>query len=532
MAETVHADTDRAEPRRRPDAEAYWRSGLTHAEATRRERAETWREETQSPWEASPPGLVVWLIWRALYKGFQPLWLILSLLAAGWFGGQWLIGRGNLDPPPADESVSGRLSVAIASAVPPGMDARAFWEERLDAALDGDRRRRADIDRFRAWAALGPVLIGRDRLALEHLAGDGNTAALDAQLRAGPPWERQALMDRALADRLAAGRSAGLEPPELILAPERLRQRHERALFLWSIADTSARAFFQGRARGEFEMRSLPGLVAEDVAGDTRLYGGVRHFVIQACAHRAAAFEGCDAAIIPDAPADTLAFSLAAIEAGLVQLQISPSVAMPGAEVLQAASRAGRLTEGFRTALEADLAAALSSGEALAALSATGLRADIAFAAPDQTALLLRGGIDARTREGAGGLSEMLRDIAAIRAQTSPAVAVRLLDGLAGPDDVRRLRGLVDVAGDRSLAVRELLGEAALTVVEPAIPAPVVESADQDRLKRNAMLALISAAVVVLLTLVRLATPRRIRLGARTNLADAWMSRLTLGRKT
>ena len=532
MAETVHADTDRAEPRRRPDAEAYWRSGLTHAEATRRERAETWREETRSPWEASPPGLVVWLVWRALYKGFQPLWLILSLLAAGWFGGQWLIGRGDLDPPPADESASGRLSVAIAAAVPPGMDPRAFWEDRLDAALDGDRRRRADIDRFRAWAALGPDLIGRDRLALESLAGDGDAAALDAQLRAGPPWERQALMDRALSERLAAGRSAGLEPPELVLAPERLRQRHDRALFLWSIADTSAEAFFRGRARGEFEMRSLPGLVAEDVAGDTRLYGGVRHFVIQACAHRAATFEGCDAAIIPDAPADTLSFGLAAVEAGLVQLQISPSVAMSGAEILQAAGRAGRLTEDFRSALEADLAAVLSSGEALAALSATGLRADIAFAAPDQTALLLRGRIDARTREGAGPLSEMLRDIAAIRAQTSPAVAIRLLDGLSGLDDVRRLRGLVDMAADRALAVRELLGPRALEAAGPVMPAPVVESADQDRLKRNAMLALMSAAVVVLLTLVRLATPRRIRLGARTNLADAWMSRLTLGRKT
>ena len=531
MAETVHADTDRAEPRRRPDAEAYWRSGLTHAEATRRERAETWREETQSPWEASPPGLVVWLVWRALYKGFQPVWLILSLLAAGWFGGQWLIGRGDLDPPLA-ESASGRLSVMIASAVPAGLGPRAFWEDRLDAALDGDRRRRADIDRFRAWAALGPDLIGRDRLALESLAGDGDAAALDAQLRAGPPWERQALMDRALAERLAAGRAAGLEPPELVLAPERPRQRYDRALFLWSIADTSAEAFFRGRARGEFEMRSLPGLVAEDAAGDTRLYGGVRHFVIQACAHRPAAFEGCDAAIIPDAPADTLSFALAAIEAGLAQLQVSPSVAMSGAEILQAAGRAGRLREDFRTALAADLARMLSSDEALAALGATGLRADIAFAAPDQTAVLLRGQIDARTRDGAVALSQMLSDIAAIRAQTSPAVAVRLLDGLAGPDDVRRLRGLVDLAADRALAVRELLGEAALTAAEPVMLEPVVESADQDRLKRNAMLALISAAVVVLLTLVRLATPRRIRLGARTNLADAWMSRLTLGRKT
>lgn len=532
MAETVHADTDRAEPRRRPDAEAYWRSGLTHAEATRRERAETWREETQSPWEASPPGLVVWLIWRALYKGFQPVWLILSLLAAGWFGGQWLIARGDLDPaPPVAATGSGHLSAMIASAVPVDTDPLAFWDDRLDTALDGDRRRRADIDRFRAWAELGPDLIGRDRLALEHLAGDGNAAALDAQLRAGPPWEREALMQRAFTERMAAGRAAGLEPPELILAPESLRQRYDRALFLWSIADTSARAFFQGRARGEFEMRSLPGLVAEDVAGDTRLYGGVRHFVIQACAHRAAAFEGCDAAIIPDAPADRLSFSLAAIEAGLVQLQVSPSAAMPGAEVLQAASRAGRLTENFRTALEADLAAVLSPDEALAALSATGLRADIAFAAPDQTALLLRGRIDARTRDGAAAVSEMLRDIAEIRAQTSPAIAIRLLDGLAGPEEAGQLRGLVDMTGGRALAVRELLGAAALEA-GPVLPEPVAVSTDQDRLKRNAMLALISAAVVVLLTLVRLATPRRIRLGARTNLADAWMSRLMLGRKT
>jgi hypothetical protein len=46
------------------------------------------------------------------------------------------------------------------------------------------------------------------------------------------------------------------------------------------------------------------------------------------------------------------------------------------------------------------------------------------------------------------------------------------------------------------------------------------------------MLALISAALVLLLTLIRVVTPRRIRLASRTNLADAWISRLTLGRKT
>ena len=54
----------------------------------------------------------------------------------------------------------------------------------------------------------------------------------------------------------------------------------------------------------------------------------------------------------------------------------------------------------------------------------------------------------------------------------------------------------------------------------------------EEWLEQRTMLALISAALVLLLTLIRVVTPRRIRLASRTNLADAWISRLTLGRKT
>lgn len=536
MAETVHADegdmqSGGARPRRRPDADAFWRSGLTQAEAIRRERVERWRDETRSPWEASPPGLVLWLLWRAVYKGFQPLWLMASLAAALWFGAQWLESAGGVaavsEPVPDAQA---QLRAAIAAAVPADRDPHAFWNERLDRALDGDRRRRPDIDRFRSWVAIGPDLIGRDRLALEALAGPAGPDVLDARLRAGPPWERRALLSDTFRTRLTEGEARGLVPPELVFAPEAVRARYERSHFHWSIADTSARAFFRGRQRGEFEMRSLPGLIAESrTGGHTRLYGGVRHLVIQACAHAPGAVEGCGAPIIPDEPADALRYSLAALEAGLARLPAAPSEAMSGAEVLQAGYRAGRLSPGLQAVLAGPLAAALPPAAVTHGLAATAVRADLAFAAPDQAQPSLSGRIDLRGGEEAVMLAEMLRDLAAIRAQTAPEIAIRLLDGLETPQDVRRLRGLVDIAGDRALAVRDLLGPAALERAAPEIRAPA--QADPV-VKRHAMLALFCAGLVILLTLFRLATPRRIRLAARTNLADAWISRLTLGRKT
>ena len=104
---------------------------MTQAEAIRRERVERWRDETQSPWEASPPGLVLWLLWRALYKGFQPLWLIASLAAALWFGAD--------GDPFAIDTVTGTAAVALwaLKAAPTLTDAEAMarrlWDQRHQA---------------------------------------------------------------------------------------------------------------------------------------------------------------------------------------------------------------------------------------------------------------------------------------------------------------------------------------------------------------------------------------------------------------
>lgn len=529
MADTVGTGPDQAEARRQPDADAYRRAGLTRAEAVRREKVERWRGETQSPWEASLPGVAVWLVWRAVLKGFQPFWLIASLVLAGWFVAQWLGGNGGIAAAtgPVPDGVE-RLRTAIARAVPAHEDPRAFWTSILSETLDGDRRR-PDIDRFRSWAALGPDLVGRDRLALDLLAGPAGPGALDARLRAGPPWEREASLDAAFRQELVRGEAAGLVPRELVFADDELRRRYARSQFEWQVIADSANAFFGGRRRGEFEMRSVPGLVRDRRQGaPTRLYGGVRHLVIQACAHAAPALAGCEAPIIPAATADPVRYSLAALESGFAQMHISSAIARSGAETLQAARLAGQVSPQLDDWLAQTLDTAIPPAALTASLAGSGLRTDLAFAAPDWTEQDIARRFDARTQEGAVALSELLRDVARIRERTSPVLAIRLMAGLDDAEDVRRLRELTDLAGERALAVRELLGREALVLTAEPAAAP----ASDPVLERNIMLALMSAALVVLLTLIRLTTPQTIRKSGRLALADAWMSRLVLGRKT
>lgn len=524
MAETVHGETDTI-----PDAHAYRRAGLTMREAIRRENVQRWRAETQSPWEANLLGLAGWLLWRAVFKGFQPLWLILSLGLAAWYGLAWMMSAGGVDavagpqPGPAQ-----RIRSAIAASVPTGTDAKAFWNTRLNAALDGDHRRRPDIELFRSWAALGPDLVGRDRLALERLAGPGGAVVLDARLRAGPPQARRQRLDAAFDDALRSGADAGMVPPELVFAAPGIRDRYARSQFAWSVAQTSADGFFRGVRQGEFEMRSLSGLVSPEVTGPTRIYGGVRHLMMQACAQEIEGLVGCGSEIIPDQRRDDLHFALAAMEAGAVQLHIPSSAVRAGAETLQAAWLAGRLDPQFAAWLRTVLEDAVPAALVRDALQDRAIRADLAFAAPDRAALSLYHQLDQRTAPRAVELSQVLQDLSGLRDATSPIVAIRLLDGVATREDLCRVAALSRVLGPGTLAARMILPDDAI-LRSDAAAAP---DRSNPQLEQRTMLALISAALVLLLTLIRVVTPRRIRLASRTNLADAWISRLTLGRKT
>ncbi|WP_417479637.1 hypothetical protein [Maricaulis maris] len=522
MTDTVDAgDTNQ------PGADAWQRAGLTRGEAIRRERVDRWRGETQSPWEAGPVGLTVWLLWRAVFKGFQPAWLIGSLVVAAWFALQWLAQTGGIaghvTPQPGE---SERLSQLVREAVPSGADARTLWLDRLNDALRGDRRRRADMDRFRSWAALGPDLIGRDRLALELLAGAAGPQALDARLRAGPAWQRQARLDAAYRRELARGEALGLSPPALVFAPDALQRGQAQRQFAWAVANTSADGFFRGAYRGQFEMRSVPALVATD-AGDTRLYGGVRHLVIQLCADPRTRRPGCDSAIIPPATADDLALALAAIEAGMVSLPGRQHALGSGAEILTAARRAGRLHPQMEAWLAIELVRLLPPDQIGNAFASAGIRPDIAFAAPSRAEPMIAARIEASTAPGAVGLATVFQSVARLRTRTSSFESIRLMQFAGSPDALTDVQRLAELSGPATLAVFEWLGEDAFAALQPLPDTPEVEP----RVRQALMLALISVALVLLLTLIRLATPDRLRRASHTSLTDAWISRSLLGKK-
>ncbi|WP_203292606.1 hypothetical protein [Maricaulis parjimensis] len=501
------------------------------SEAERRAHTDAWRDETQSPWEAKFGGLVIWSLWRAVFKGFQPAWLIASLLIALYYLLIWLGSAGGVsgvtrvEPGQVDRVSQALQAATLTQTAQP----ENFWNAQMAAALTSGGRREADIDLFRSWARIGPDMVGRDQLALSLLSGAAGPDWLDARLRAGAPGERERRLEAAVREALIEGEARGLQPPQLVFADPGLVDQYEASQFRWSVAETSARGFFRGQQLGEFAMRSLPGLVSPEVRGPARLFGGVRHLMIQACARPDAALEGCEARIIPSEPSEDIQLALAALEAGLVQLHIASSEVRAGAETLQAAREAGWLSPALEAELAGHLASLLPPDRVLNVLQARGVRADLAFAAPDRAGRTLYLAVDLRTADSAVALSELLRDLAALRQATTPVQAIRLVEGLENYQDVRQLRRLSEILGEGTLAARQLLGPGALTVLDAETPEiltgdPVAQ--------RNAMLALISAACVLLLTLIRLITPRHVRRASWTNLADAWMSRLTLGRKT
>lgn len=519
-ASSNHGDIDIDRVKRQP-------GGLTGAEASRLAATDACRADTLSPWEAPAIGVILWLVWRVLFKGFRPAWLIASLLVAVWFGGQVVNETGGIRAlSPSQSSLETRIQTALAASVPAGEDARDYWIARLSQALDGDQRRRADLDRFRAWAAIGPDLIGRDRLALEYLAGPQGAAALDAQLTAGPPWARRDRLDRAYRELLGSERARQLDPPQLVFAPQALLAREARAQFDWSIAELSAESFFSGRRSGQFELGMVPGLVTAP-GGDTRLYGGVRQLMMQTCS-RTPQLEGCEAAIIPPQDFDAVRYALSALESGMVRLNLPPSVVHDGAQVLQAAREAGRLQPELETQLRGWVDSVLAPDQISAALDSAGLRPDLAFSAPGQAAAPLANRIERRSGPEAAALARLLDDLARIRRASSVMTAIRVVSSIGQLNQADYLVRISNTAGDRLLALHFALGDGVYQLLDPAENGPRASA----RSINLAWAGLLSAAIVLFLTVLRLSMSPAVRRATRLNALDARVSRLFLGRKS
>ena len=114
VSDAVRSDT--------PEIETRPRNGLTGAESVRLAATDACRAETCSPWEASPPGLGVWLLWRALFKGFRPAWLLASLAVSAWFGAQVVIESGGIAAMTRTAAdLETRIQSALAASVPEGV---------------------------------------------------------------------------------------------------------------------------------------------------------------------------------------------------------------------------------------------------------------------------------------------------------------------------------------------------------------------------------------------------------------------------
>ncbi len=532
---TKQADADSASaPETVPDAGAYRRAGLTEPEAERLVRTRECRDETQSPWEASPIGIAFWLLWRGVLKGFQSLWILVSLLIAAWFGAQIIDQSGGIAGITAeDPTLEDRLSAALNAVPPEPAAAREFWQDSLEEALRGDALRRADIELFDSIAAAGPDLIGRERLALELIAGGPDIEAVQAELLAGPAWRRQQDLDLAYRRELQRARHAQINPEELVFASEQIRTRYQRGLFNWSIAHTSAARFFRGETGGQLELTSLPGLVSPE-RRQARLYGGLRQYALQVCAiapRQVAAGQpplaGCNDAVLPRAGADPVSLGLAAIEAGMIRLSLSDSIAQRGAQILLTGHIAGRLSPAMEDLLADSLLAVFDSETAYTVFVESGRQPGQVFAAPNRVRRSFQHAVDARNHDAVAGLNRLLEQAARIGRTSSVTKAVRVLSAVDTLDEAERLQRLSVAAGERLLAVEHFLGDDMYALMDGLPPRPEPDP----RLYHGLVAGLISALMVLLLTISRLTRPALVRDASRLNALDARMSRLFLGRK-
>ena len=246
------------------DHEILRRAGLTVREAKRLSEIEELRSNTASVWDSSFPGMIMWTLWRLLLKGFQPVWLIASLGAAAWFAGHMVDQAGGIravsEPPP---SLADRVTHAVQASTDPSSSSWQRWQDELEVALNGDGRRRPDIDRFNAWITLAPDLIGRDQLALHDLSGNLSPARWDLRTRALPVWEREHRYDATIEARHQQARIQDLMPWPRVYVPADLQSRYQNAYLNWAIAHSSADRFFKRQSHGQLNLQSLPGLVED-----------------------------------------------------------------------------------------------------------------------------------------------------------------------------------------------------------------------------------------------------------------------------
>lgn len=404
------------------------------------------RDPLLAPW----PRLAAYLIWRGFIAVLRPaLFLILLVAGAGLLLSAVQRTTGATGP---QLSLDAQIELAFASAAPERSDRRGIWIDAVEMALQSRPRAAPDLPLAQSYLEAAIAIEGREALALGLLGEDRRTANVEADLRGRPAGEREARLTAAVEELLVAGRENGLDPPSLILAPPRLRDRLSRAQGLFGPALDEAGQWFvapQGRA---LTVASLP----EAWSGAPILYGDVRDVVVQGCTLAQASGRQvgqCRVGFLPKPQADPI---LAGLSLAVIRADDRDRT---GARMVKAAYAAGHLPAPLAERIALGPDPSLGREALLASVMPVLVDAGEAWTQPVRfEGELARAAQEmvqsARINEAER--SDLFQAMGAVRRETGALPALRVSSALSRPEDGALLALLAERAGPQLLALTDL----------------------------------------------------------------------------
>jgi hypothetical protein len=449
------------------------------------------RDPLLAPW----PRLAAYLVWRGFIAVLRPAVFLMLLVA----GTALLLSAVQRAPGAAGPQLSldAQIELAFASAAPERSDRGGIWIDAVERALQSRPRAAPDLPLAESYLAAAIAIEGREALALGLLGEGRRTANVEADLRGRPAGEREARLTEAVEDLLVAGRDAGLDPPSLILAPPRLRDRLSRAQDLFGPALDEAGRWFvapQGRA---LTVASLPAARP----GAPTLYGDVRDVVVQGCALAQASGRQvgqCRVGFLPKPEADPILAGLS------LAVLWADERNRPGARIVKAAYAAGHLPAAAAERIALGPDPALGREALLASAMPVLVDAGEAWTQPVRFQdALLRAAQEAvqSGRIEEAERAELFQAMGAVRREAGALAAVRLPSALRTPGDGVRLALLAERAGPQLLALSDLSPDALTDLL--AEPGRAVELG-WPRWPERARIELLTGSALILAALLLL----------------------------
>lgn len=270
------------------------------------------RYGAREPLLAGPFRAGLYMVWRSVFAMTRPL-LFLALL-----GGACVFAYQGLREAPPETlmdtpSLQARLNETVnRAAQETGRPPEHLWQEQLSEALHGGYQQFPNLPLATSSAHALVSVIGRDRLAMDLLSETRRLELVEAELRALSAWRRETVLDEVIALRLQDGRRMGLQPEELIMAPQLTRQRYSASRSLYGRAYEDADRWFAAPGGRALDLKAL-GLEVHAPERLSPLYGDVRALVIEGCAlarSQRLPVSQCDLDYIPQVQADPVRTAL------------------------------------------------------------------------------------------------------------------------------------------------------------------------------------------------------------------------------